>query len=68
MSDSVDPHLFFVRFLSEPGDLVFDPFAGSKTTGAAAGSMTGAGLPLSGECSENQGGNAVAELLPTAVA
>lgn len=27
---------FFVRFLSDPGDLVFDPFAGSNTTGAAA--------------------------------
>lgn len=27
---------FFIRFLSEPGDLVLDPFAGSNTTGAAA--------------------------------
>jgi site-specific DNA-methyltransferase (cytosine-N4-specific) len=27
---------FFVRFLSSPGDLVMDPFAGSNTTGAAA--------------------------------
>lgn len=27
---------FFVQFLSEPGDLVFDPFAGSNTTGFAA--------------------------------
>ncbi len=27
---------FFVRFLTEPGDLVFDPFAGSNTTGATA--------------------------------
>jgi site-specific DNA-methyltransferase (cytosine-N4-specific) len=27
---------FFVRFLTEPGDLVLDPFAGSNTTGAAA--------------------------------
>lgn len=27
---------FFVRFLTTPGDLVFDPFAGSNTTGAAA--------------------------------
>ena len=25
--------LFFVRFLTEPGDLVLDPFAGSNTTG-----------------------------------
>jgi hypothetical protein len=27
---------FFVEFLSEPGDLVLDPFAGSNTTGAVA--------------------------------
>jgi site-specific DNA-methyltransferase (cytosine-N4-specific) len=27
---------FFISFLTEPGDLVLDPFAGSNTTGAAA--------------------------------
>jgi DNA modification methylase len=27
---------FFIKFLTEPGDLVFDPFAGSNTTGAVA--------------------------------
>lgn len=27
---------FFVNFLTEPGDLVLDPFGGSNTTGAAA--------------------------------
>lgn len=27
---------FFVRFLTEPGDLVYDPFAGSNITGAAS--------------------------------
>lgn len=27
---------FFVKFLTRPGDLVFDPFAGSNTTGAIA--------------------------------
>lgn len=27
---------FFIKFLSEPGDLVMDPFAGSNTTGAVA--------------------------------
>jgi site-specific DNA-methyltransferase (cytosine-N4-specific) len=27
---------FFVQFLTDPGDLVFDPFAGSNTTGAVA--------------------------------
>lgn len=27
---------FFIRFLTEPGDLVLDPFAGSNTTGAMA--------------------------------
>lgn len=27
---------FFIRFLTDPGDLVLDPFAGSNTTGAVA--------------------------------
>jgi hypothetical protein len=27
---------FFINFLSEPGDIVLDPFAGSNTTGATA--------------------------------
>jgi DNA methylase len=27
---------FFIRFLTDPGDLVLDPFAGSNTTGATA--------------------------------
>ena len=27
---------FFIRFLTDEGDLVFDPFAGSNTTGATA--------------------------------
>jgi DNA modification methylase len=27
---------FFIKFLTDPGDLVFDPFGGSNTTGAAA--------------------------------
>lgn len=27
---------FFIEFLTDPGDLVFDPFAGSNTTGYAA--------------------------------
>lgn len=27
---------FFIKFLTEPGDIVLDPFAGSNTTGAAA--------------------------------
>ena len=30
---------FFIRFLTEPGDLVMDPFAGSNVTGAAAESL-----------------------------
>ena len=30
---------FFVRFLSDQGDLVMDPFAGSNTTGAVAESL-----------------------------
>jgi site-specific DNA-methyltransferase (cytosine-N4-specific) len=27
---------FFIKFLTEPGDIVLDPFSGSNTTGAAA--------------------------------
>jgi DNA modification methylase len=27
---------FFIRFLTDAGDIVFDPFGGSNTTGAAA--------------------------------
>ena len=27
---------FFVRFLTEPNDVVFDPFSGSNTTGSVA--------------------------------
>ena len=30
---------FFVKFLTEPGDLIFDPFCGSNTTGAVAESL-----------------------------
>lgn len=30
---------FFIRFLTQPGDLVFDPFAGSNVTGEAAESL-----------------------------
>ncbi len=30
---------FFIEFLTEPGDLVFDPFGGSNTTGASAESL-----------------------------
>jgi site-specific DNA-methyltransferase (cytosine-N4-specific) len=30
---------FFIRFLTKPRNLVFDPFAGSNTTGAAAESL-----------------------------
>jgi len=30
---------FFIEFLTEPGDIVLDPFAGSNTTGLAADSM-----------------------------
>ena len=30
---------FFIRFLTDKNDLVFDPFGGSNTTGAAAEQM-----------------------------
>ncbi len=32
----IDLAAFFIEFLTKPGDLVLDPFAGSNTTGAAA--------------------------------
>jgi len=32
----IDLAKFFVKFLTEPGDIVLDPFGGSNTTGAAA--------------------------------
>lgn len=32
----IDLARFFIKFLTEPGDIVFDPFGGSNTTGAAA--------------------------------
>lgn len=30
---------FFIKFLTEPGDLVVDPFAGSNVTGCVAESL-----------------------------
>lgn len=36
----VDLVAFFVQFLTEPGDIVLDPFAGSNTTGAVAERMS----------------------------
>lgn len=33
---SYDVAEFFIKFLTDPGDIVLDPFAGSNTTGAAA--------------------------------
>ena len=47
-AENIDPHParmpsglveFFVRFLTDEGDLVLDPFAGSNTTGAVAESL-----------------------------
>lgn len=35
----IDLAKFFIRFLTEPGDLILDPFGGSNTTGAAAESL-----------------------------
>lgn len=32
----IDLAKFFIKFLTDPGDLVLDPFGGSNTTGAAA--------------------------------
>jgi DNA modification methylase len=32
----IDLAKFFIKFLTEPGDLVLDPFGGSNTTGAAS--------------------------------
>ena len=30
---------FFIQFLTDPGDLILDPFAGSNTTGYIAESL-----------------------------
>lgn len=35
----IDLAKFFIKFLTEPGDFVLDPFGGSNTTGAAAESL-----------------------------
>ena len=35
----LDLAAFFIEFLTDPGDLIVDPFAGSNTTGAAAEQM-----------------------------
>ena len=35
----IDLARFFVKFLTEPGDVVLDPFAGSNVTGAVAESL-----------------------------
>lgn len=44
---------FFIEFLTDPGDLVLDPFAGSNTTGAVAESLGRRWL-----CIERDGGYA----------
>jgi hypothetical protein len=42
---------FFVKLLTQPGDLVLDPFAGSNTTGEAAESLGRRWLAL--ECNRD---------------
>jgi site-specific DNA-methyltransferase (cytosine-N4-specific) len=42
---------FFIKFLTEPGDLVIDPFAGSNVTGSAAEKLNRKWLAI--EASEN---------------
>ncbi len=41
---------FFVKFLTSPRELVFDPFAGSNTTGAVAEDLKRRWLALETEC------------------
>lgn len=46
------PHVlpqFFIRLLTEPGDLVLDPFAGSNTTGKVADSLERLWLAIDNE-------------------
>ena len=43
---------FFVKFLTDPGDVVFDPFAGSNTTGSVA-------ERLGTEVDRNRGGRGI---------
>jgi DNA modification methylase len=38
--------LFFLRFLTDEGDLVLDPFAGSNTTGEACEELSWKWLPV----------------------
>ena len=40
---------FFVEFLTEPGDLVLDPFAGSNTTGSVAEQLSRKWLSIEAE-------------------
>ena len=56
--ESIDPHParmpptlpeFFIRFLTKPRNLVFDPFSGSNCTGAAAESLKRRWLGVAGE-------------------
>ena len=46
---------FFVKFLTEPGDLVLDPFAGSNTTGSVAEKLNRRWLSIEAERSYIEG-------------
>lgn len=46
---------FFVNFLTKPGDLILDPFAGSNTTGAAAERLGRRWLAVEGDASYIEG-------------
>jgi len=41
---------FFIKFLTSPGDIVMDPFAGSNTTGAAAEKLTRRWVSIEPDC------------------
>ena len=47
---------FFINFLTDPGDLVLDPFAGSNTTGAAAEHLGRRWLAIEREMEYVEGG------------
>jgi site-specific DNA-methyltransferase (cytosine-N4-specific) len=46
---------FFLEFLTDPGDLVLDPFAGSNTTGASAETLQRRWLAIEPERSYVEG-------------
>jgi site-specific DNA-methyltransferase (cytosine-N4-specific) len=56
---------FFIRFLTDPGDVVLDPFAGSNTTGATAESLNRRWLSI--EARWDYASSSISRLPPKAI-